>query len=460
MNYPKGIIKPILIIVLMIVFVIPTYSATWQRTYGGSGTECGNCVIQDSEGEIVVVGYTNSFGSSDIWLLKLDSLGDTIWTRNYGGSGSQEAYEIHVTPDNNYIACGYHNNYPTLIKFSTNGDSLYSICYDTLMGKAYTMDVLTDGGFIIAGETGDSAFMLRTNSDGQLIWLKYYYYQIGSYIKSIEECHDLGFITSLIPNEIFYPGDAIVKFDSIGNEQWIYVDGHYGYYRIKQLTNRNYIFTAHAFYLHWDSISILVLDTAGNLVNSRKVKPMFYDFIYALDFDIVKPSRVVYCGCHENIFIPYNQMSYLIFEDFSYYFGIVESHLSKFLSIWSDYPYGFVAVGKTNITEYGDYDLLIVRTDTCCVNIVEEPITEIPSQDISIFTYNTKEQIIYLSLPGSSYINLKIYDLQGRLVESPISTTLSPGDHQIPFHSERSGIYFYRLESSFGTETGKFMVVR
>ena len=183
MNYPKGIIKPILIIVLMIVFVIPTYSATWQRTYGGSGTECGNCVIQDSEGEIVVVGYTNSFGSSDIWLLKLDSLGDTIWTRNYGGSGSQEAYEIHVTPDNNYIACGYHNNYPTLIKFSTNGDSLYSICYDTLMGKAYTMDVLTDGGFIIAGETGDSAFMLRTNSDGQLIWLKYYYYQIGSYIK-------------------------------------------------------------------------------------------------------------------------------------------------------------------------------------------------------------------------------------------------------------------------------------
>ena len=101
-----------------------------------------------------------------------------------------------------------------------------------------------------------------------------------------------------------------------------------------------------------------------------------------------------------------------------------------------------------------------MKTDYDGSLAVEEPITEVPSQDISIFTYNSKEQIIYLSLTGSSYINLKIYDLQGRLVESPLSRTLSPGTHQIPFHSERSGIYFYRMESSFGTETGKFMVVK
>ena len=116
--------------------------------------------------------------------------------------------------------------------------------------------------------------------------------------------------------------------------------------------------------------------------------------------------------------------------------------------VTADSSYIFVGEGRIMKT---DYDGSIA---------VEEPSIEIPQQeDLSLF-YNSQTRIIYLELQNTTEVDLKIYDLQGRLVESPLSGTLSPGTHQIPFHAERSGIYFYRLESSYGTESGKFMVVR
>jgi hypothetical protein len=59
----------------------------WTRTNGGINTERAFFLSQMSDGNYLIGGYTNSFGtgSEDDWLIIADENGDTLWTQTSGG---------------------------------------------------------------------------------------------------------------------------------------------------------------------------------------------------------------------------------------------------------------------------------------------------------------------------------------------------------------------------------------
>ncbi|MCH7760462.1 hypothetical protein IIA15_03545 [candidate division TA06 bacterium] len=62
---------------------------TFERIYGGAADDEGRSVQQTvPDGGYIITGWTESFGagSRDVYLVKTDSLGDTLWTRTYGGT--------------------------------------------------------------------------------------------------------------------------------------------------------------------------------------------------------------------------------------------------------------------------------------------------------------------------------------------------------------------------------------
>lgn len=63
-------------------------------------------------------------------------------------------------------------------------------------------------------------------------------------------------------------------------------------------------------------------------------------------------------------------------------------------------------------------------------------------------------------LPSDGSVELSIYDLSGRLVDEVLSTRLSSGWHIAKGMIECSGVYIYRLKTSFGDKTGKIVVVK
>ena len=99
-------------------------SIVWQRCLGGTGTDGGGAIQQTSDGGYIVCGWSNSndgdvsgnHGGTDIWLVKLDSTGNTVeWQKSIGGSGSDVGVDVYQCSDGGYVIGGYSN--------SNNGDA-------------------------------------------------------------------------------------------------------------------------------------------------------------------------------------------------------------------------------------------------------------------------------------------------------------------------------------------------
>ena len=133
----------------------------WSGTYGGTGYETAQSVLQSADGGYIVVGTTTSFGINwnDIYVIKTDTLGDTLWTRTYGGDGFEYAYEVQQTNDGGYIIAGCTESFCSggydlyLLKINTIGDTIWTLVYGGENSESGRSIALTsDGGYIIAGE--------------------------------------------------------------------------------------------------------------------------------------------------------------------------------------------------------------------------------------------------------------------------------------------------------------------
>lgn len=156
----------------------------WQKTLGGSRWDTGVGVIQNSEGNYIVCGFSDSsdgdvtaaHGGGDAWVVKLDTTGNIIWQKALGGTGADYLYSIRQTLDGGYVLSGDttsndgnvsgNHGINTLdcwvIKLSSIGDvewhkSLGGSADDT----AASLIEVSNGNYIISG--------LSTSNDGDII---------------------------------------------------------------------------------------------------------------------------------------------------------------------------------------------------------------------------------------------------------------------------------------------------
>ena len=88
-------------------------SVQWDRTYGGSDYEIAYSVVQSSGGGYALAGYTKSFGAgnADFWLVKTDASGNIEWNKTYGGSGRDIAESVVQTVDGGYALAGWTESF-------------------------------------------------------------------------------------------------------------------------------------------------------------------------------------------------------------------------------------------------------------------------------------------------------------------------------------------------------------
>lgn len=150
----------------------------WQHCYGGSNDENVNGIVVTNDGGYIFVGQTDSndgdvsgnHGAEDVWVVKIDSLGNLIWQHCFGGSQMESVSFIKQSIDGNYYiggstfsndgdVTGNHSLYPYfqdmwLLKITPQGDLLWQICFGG-EGDEFLNDLLElpSGRIMLLGST-------------------------------------------------------------------------------------------------------------------------------------------------------------------------------------------------------------------------------------------------------------------------------------------------------------------
>lgn len=190
-----------------------TQSVPFFKTYGGADPERGYSMTLTSDNGYILAGSTSSFGqgTSDIFIVKTDLLGDTIWTKTYGTVPYDIGYAIEETYDGGYIIAGQTGEPDTLsellsdvfvIKTNSVGEPNWAFSWNPGSGdRAYDVKQTTDSCYIVTGvlnaglNTGTpSAFLAKLSKQGSLLWNKVF--ESHSTAFSVTQSWDGGYLVS------------------------------------------------------------------------------------------------------------------------------------------------------------------------------------------------------------------------------------------------------------------------
>ncbi len=224
-----------------IYFIKTTNTGTlaWTKQIGGLGHETANSIIQTDAGEYYIAGSSsyNTNGLFDFLLVKTDVNGDTIWTKKYGGSLNEKASSMRQTVDGGFIISGYTESYVPdstniyLVRVDSNGDTVWTKHYGgSLEEISSSVRETSDGGYVLTGSTqsfgvaNENLYVIKTNSNGDTMWTKTYG-QPDRYSKGndIIQTNDGGYaIAGLIKTASSNGGYDlyIIKINEVGMLEW------------------------------------------------------------------------------------------------------------------------------------------------------------------------------------------------------------------------------------------------
>lgn len=168
---------------------------TFQRTFGTQLEERAEWVHQTADNGYVIAGWRGiDSGLPHIYVLKLDAAGQLQWDRQFDGIGLDVPNRVEQTPDGGYILAGETTSSGaaflgvSLVRLDAGGALLWSYAYPgtPFAGGSHGQTGLhqvrqsDEGGFILCGRlqqvggTQQAPVLIRTDRDGNLLWVNYY----------------------------------------------------------------------------------------------------------------------------------------------------------------------------------------------------------------------------------------------------------------------------------------------
>ncbi|MFD0795957.1 hypothetical protein ACFQZJ_00680 [Maribacter chungangensis] len=177
----------------------------WRGYFGGTNNDRSHAVVESDDGGFVMAGFSesndfdisNTQGSYDFWVVKVDANGNLLWERSYGGSGIEIAYDIAKTQDGGYVIAG--NTFSSdgdisgtkgesdvwLVKIDASGSLVWEHTYGgSSFDAAQAVISSKNGGYFIVGSSKsinkdadanygeNDIWLVKTDDLGNLVWQK------------------------------------------------------------------------------------------------------------------------------------------------------------------------------------------------------------------------------------------------------------------------------------------------
>ncbi|MDZ7377265.1 MAG: T9SS type A sorting domain-containing protein, partial [candidate division KSB1 bacterium] len=374
-----------------------------EKLIGGKAEDNGHKIIQNHDGSYMIIGDTESFGTQnggkDIWLLKLNSQGDTLWTRTYDLGAADMATGIIPFRNNQFLIaavsctddCGgmFQQGFATYFVIDSVGNTLKSINFAEGPKNKFSDTYPTaDGGAIITGATSrndkfpsEDIWLVKLDSNADIIWAKtigaYRRYDGGhSIIQSNDGCYYLAAYSQTFQSpDMDFDNWWLLKLNAAGDTLWT----------------------------RWwggpsnDAPHSIIPTSDGGIIlagwRDANSNPLYSLSIGNADFYVIKiDPRGMITG----------------FRD-------VSSQPPALFDLYQNYPNPF------NLTT-----------------------------------------TIRFSLPQRNYVTLKAFDVVGREVATLVSGELNPGEHAVDFNATdlASGVYFYKLQYGESVKTRKLLLMK
>ena len=371
-------------------YVIKTDSlgnAIWTKTYGGTRDDEAYAVKQTTDGGYIIAGYSKSFGSInyDSYLIKINANGDTLWTKTYGGTKDEYTNSLQQTTDGGFILAGYTTTFVT----GTDSGNIYLIKTDALGNLKWTKSF---GGAVAI-------------SDGY----------------SIQQTTDKGYIITGYTNSFGEPnGDAfLIKTDSIGNMAWTKTYGSLGVdwgNSVQQTSDGGYIIAGSSSFDTTNLIDVYLIktNTNGDTLWTKTYGSTGYDFGQAIEQTI--DGGYIITG-YTNSYGAGNYNVYLIKADANgnaiWSSAIGNTGDDEGNSVHQTTDGGYVISGISNSFGAGDYDMYLIKVDangntcnkTTLSSNISSPATILNNQTTQIYTANTSLNYIHTLIDTGAVTN-------------------------------------------------------
>jgi len=214
----------------------------WTKTFGGDQDDMANYVQQTNDGGYILVGYTRSSGAGifDVWLIKTDDTGEMEWSKTYGGVDSDIGIAVQQTSDGGYAILANSDSYGAgmldiwLIRTDSLGDTLWTKTIgDTLRQASKSFQLTSDGGYIITGHTSHpnpepdrvgeliaDIWLVRTDASGDTLWTRTFESENDSEGLAVIETSDGSYVIAGYTWDYGWSDLVLIKTDDSGNTLW------------------------------------------------------------------------------------------------------------------------------------------------------------------------------------------------------------------------------------------------
>ncbi|MFH1197122.1 MAG: T9SS type A sorting domain-containing protein [bacterium] len=246
----------------------------WEKTYGGIGTDIGQSICQTNDNGYLICGNTTSYGAGedDIYLIKINEVGDSIWTKTIGCNKSDMGYKAISTKDDHYLIVGStglydspgvssgHNREIYLVKTDLTGNVVQFKTY-WIIGRGqvdydsgYDVCETSDNCYYITGASSKEATevmdisILKVDNELTQLWKKRKeigsFYDYGYSVSEVTEDNGIIICGSFNSADTGLTDAFILRLNSAGDEIWCSEFGEdksESFYSIKYIGEGNFI---------------------------------------------------------------------------------------------------------------------------------------------------------------------------------------------------------------------------
>ncbi len=466
----------------------------WSKHYGGAYNEGGYALAQTPDGGYAAVGSTYSYGAGDhdLYLIRTDSLGDTLWSRTFGGSAADYGHDLFVTSDSGFIMVGTTLSYGQgkedlyLIRTNRWGDPLWSRTFGGAQtDEGWSIRATQDGGYILCGTTSSSGagygdlWLLKVNAAGDSLWSKTFGGVGGESGFAVREAPDGALIAVGCTGSFGegYSSVYAVKVSSSGDSLWARSYGgsraDIGY-SVENTLDLGFVIAGStaSFGLGYSETYIIKLTSAGGLEWQNTFGGIKDDRAFAVSptvdggYILAGTTESFGAGGSDQYIVKVDPLGY---GNWSKTFGGRQADYCR--SVMVNGANSLVLAGYTFSNTSGGSDLSVTAVSTEGATDVYEP-TESPLPVSFALAQNYPNPFnmtthIGFTIPRRARIELSIYNVLGQLVRSFAPEILPAGTFSVEWDGASddgralaSGIYFYRLISPDFVATRKMVLLK